>query len=67
MGVPRNDSINMAVYEHNNQMMQLYVAKRDSIDLIEMQKNTKDEIFFKRTDGIYVMDNPLNETIAHSI
>lgn len=52
------DMINLAAYEDNRFMMQLFVANRDRIDLIEMQEDTKGSVFFKKTDGLYAMETP---------
>lgn len=65
MGGRNNDTINLSAYESNRFSMQLFVATRSQIDLIEMQADTKDRVFFKKTDGLYVMDEPVNETLPH--
>jgi|LauGreDrversion4_2_1035121.scaffolds.fasta_scaffold177877_2 hypothetical protein len=67
MGASSNDTINMAVYAEDRNSMQIWVAKRTSIDLIQMQRNTKDETFWKRTDGIYEMENPPDASVPHQI
>ena len=67
MGASSNDTINMAVYAEDRNSMQIWVAKRTSIDLIQMQRNTKDETFWKRTDGIYEMENPPDASEPHQI
>lgn len=65
MGAPNNDTINLSAYESSRFMMQLFVAGRSQIDLIEMQMDTKDRVFFKKTDGLYVMEEPVNATLPH--
>lgn len=65
--VNANDTINLALYEDSRYMMQLFVANRERIDVIEMQADTKNNIFFKKTDGLYSIETPYNSSLEHEI
>lgn len=55
------------MYESTKYKMSLFVAGRTSIDLIQMQQNTKGEVAWSKTDGLYVVPNEVNSTHEISI
>lgn len=56
-GAPSNDTINLAAYEQDSRMMQLFVATRSRIDSIIMQEDTNSEAFFKQNKGLFQIDS----------
>jgi hypothetical protein len=51
-----NSTVHLASYQESRFHMELYVADYVSIGLIEMMQSTKGNIYFKKTDDIFIMD-----------
>lgn len=58
---------NLAVWERDEDAMQVFVAGRAQIDMIEYIKDASGDEFWTKTDGIFVMDVEPATVAPHEI
>jgi hypothetical protein len=67
MNDQQNNTINLAIYEDSKYSMTLFVAGKRQIDVIRLQQDTKGDVSFAKTDGLYVMDESVEVPFNHEI